>query len=68
MGFNKDSQIWSGEYEKPLYNPKISAGAVVLELLRKNPSKIGQVSLNRLFKKLCEELCNWPIKSKIEKR
>ena len=49
MGFDKDTKIWSGEYEKPLYSPKVSAGAVILELLRKEPSKIGQVSLNWLL-------------------
>lgn len=42
--FDADARIWSGPDSAPLYNPNVSAAAVVLDGLSRRPDHIGQIS------------------------
>ena len=44
MSYDKVSKIWSGPASVPLENPNKSIGADILESLKRNPTKIAQVS------------------------
>jgi len=41
--FDDVNKIWSGKVKAPLYNNAVSLGQVALEMLNRNPNKIGQV-------------------------
>ena len=43
MSFDKNTKIWSGPEKTPLFNPHLSLGAIMLEVLKQSPNKIAQV-------------------------
>lgn len=45
--YDEKTKTWSGLKTVPVFNPNASAGHVLLEALRRNPRKIGQVRHNR---------------------
>ena len=49
MPFDKETKIWSGAPKIHLHNPSISMGAVILGILKRNPSKIAQVIIKKLY-------------------
>lgn len=41
--FNSDEKLWEGPKIKPLFNPKVSMGRVILSMLSMHGPKIAQV-------------------------
>lgn len=41
--FDPERMTWSGLKTVPTYNPNVSVAKVVLDMLKMNPNKIGQV-------------------------
>lgn len=42
--FDADARIWSGPVHAAVFNPNISAAAIVLDGLERRPDHIGQIS------------------------
>lgn len=64
MHYNKETntiydsveKIWKGPPNKSLYNPENGVGALILEILRKTPNKIAQISHDNGLKITCNEM------------
>lgn len=46
--YDEDTKTWSGPKTRPIYSPNVSAAQIILNALKMNSKKIGQVIRSNL--------------------
>ena len=62
VAFDKDEKIWSGPKFQPIYNPNVSVGYLILNVLKKTPEMVTQVSADTGVEITCHEMRRRTIK------
>lgn len=55
-GFNSETKVWSGPKHDVIYNSNISLGSLILNVLKKTPEVVAQVSADDGVELTCHEL------------
>lgn len=60
--FDSVSKVWSGSKREGIYNAEVSLGYLILEVLKKTPDQITQVTVETGYEMTCHEMRERTIK------